>query len=71
MPLRDDFPPAGSDYLDGKSDGYEYQTIFAGASLKHSYTMVCAFLQEEGYADVPVPASVEDLLLFRLPTRNG
>jgi len=71
MSLREDFPPAGSDYLDGESDGYEYRTLFAGASLGHSYAMVCAFLREEGYAEVPVPASVEDLLLFRLPTRNG
>ena len=70
MPLREAFPAPGSNYLDGESDGYEYRTIFAGASLKHSYDMIRQFLKEEGYADVPLPKTVEELLLFRLPTRN-
>ena len=70
MALRDNFPPAGSDYLGGESDGYEYRTVFAGASLEKSYGMVRQFLQEEGYGDVPLPANAEDLGLFRLPTRN-
>jgi hypothetical protein len=70
MPLREAFPPLGSNYLDGESDGYEYRTVFAGASLKHSYDMIRQFLKEEGYADIPLPRTVEELLLFRLPTRN-
>jgi hypothetical protein len=70
MPLRDDFPPAGSDYLDGESDGYEYQTVFGGSRLESTYEMVRQFLAEEGYEDVPLPKDAEELKLFRLPTRN-
>jgi hypothetical protein len=70
MSLREDFPPAGSDYLGGESDGYEYRTVFAGAGLESSYDMVRQFLKEEGYADVPIPKNARELLLFRLPTRN-
>lgn len=70
MPLRDEFPPAGSEYLGGESDGYEYRTTFGGASLAHSYEMVRQFLKEEGYAEVPIPANIQELELFRLPTRN-
>ncbi len=70
MAMRDNFPPAGSDYLGGESDGYEYRTIFAGSSLERSYDMICQFLKEEGYADVPLPRDAEELKLFRLPTRN-
>ena len=68
--MRDEFPPAGSDYLGGESDGYEYQTVFAGSNLDQSYEMVVQFLREEGYHDVPLPGSAEELKLFRLPTRN-
>ncbi|NRB48109.1 MAG: hypothetical protein HRU41_10590 [Saprospiraceae bacterium] len=70
MPLRNEFPPAGSDYLGGASDGYEYRTTFAGMNLGHTYEMVKQFLKEEGYDDVPLPKNEEELLLFRLPTRN-
>lgn len=70
MPLRYEFPPAGSEYLGGESDGYEYRTTFGGASLSHSYDMVRQFLKEEGYAEIPLPADVKELALFRLPTRN-
>ena len=70
MALRDDFPPAGSDYMGGECDGYEYKTIFAGSSLEKSYAMVRQFLIEEGYSDVPLPRDAKELLLFRLPTRN-
>ncbi|HMN90001.1 MAG TPA: hypothetical protein PKD70_03620 [Saprospiraceae bacterium] len=68
--MREDFPPAGSDYLGGESDGYEYRTVFGGSNLADSYRMVQQFLEQEGYQDVPLPATVEELLLFRLPTRN-
>jgi len=70
MALRDNFPPAGSDYLGGESDGYEYRTVFAGSSLELSFSMIRQFLKEEGYGDIPLPRSAEELLLFRLPTRN-
>ena len=70
MPLREEFPGAGANYLDGVSDGYEYKSIFSGSSLQHSYDMIRQFLAEEGYADVPLPRDTEELSLFRLPTRN-
>jgi hypothetical protein len=70
MALRDNFPPAGTDYLGGESDGYEYRTVFAGASLERSYEMIAQFLKEEGYGDIPLPRNAEELKLFRLPTRN-
>jgi hypothetical protein len=71
MPIREQFPEAGSGYLDGESDGWEYRTVFSGASLAHSYEMVKQFLQEEGYGDIPVPETAEELLLFKHPRRNG
>ena len=70
MALREEFPPAGSDYLGGESDGWEYKTVFAGTKLEHTYNMVCQFLMEEGYEDVPLPKNAEELKLFRLHTRN-
>lgn len=70
MPLRDDFPPAGSDYLGGESDGYEYRTVFGGSRLEATYDMVRQFLAEEGYGDIPLPKDAEELKRFRLPTRN-
>ena len=70
MALRDEFPPVGSDYLGGESDGYEYRTTFSGSTLEQSYDMIRQFLQEEGYEDVPLPKNAAELLLFRLPTRN-
>jgi hypothetical protein len=70
MRLRESFPAAGSEYLGGESDGYEYRTAFSGSSLRSSYEMVKSFLAEEGYEDVPIPANVEELAYFRLSTRN-
>jgi hypothetical protein len=70
MPIRDEFPPSGSDYLDGTSDGLVYTTIFAGSNLEATYAMVRSFLKEEGYQDLPLPADAQELLQFRLPTRN-
>lgn len=70
MALRASFPSEGSDYLGGHSDGYEYRTTFAGSSLEASYDMIRQFLQEEGYAEVPLPKDADELCLFQLPTRN-
>ncbi|MFK8105127.1 MAG: hypothetical protein AB8G15_21625 [Saprospiraceae bacterium] len=67
MPIRSEFPTAGSDYLDGQSDGWEYRTAFAGTSVEASYTMLKAFLKEEGYGDIPLPSSSTELNLFRHP----
>jgi hypothetical protein len=70
MALRDEFPPKGSDYLGGESDGYVYRTIFSGSSLETSYQMIRQFLQEEGYDDIPLPVDSKELKRFRLSTRN-
>ena len=70
MRLRESFPAAGSDYLGGESDGYEYHTTFSGSSLRASYDIVISFLQEEGYGDIPIPKDLEELVQFRLSTRN-
>ena len=70
MPLRTEFPSDGEEYLGGESDGKVYRTTFAGGSLGHSYDMVRQFLKEEGYGEIPLPADVEELELFRLKTRN-
>lgn len=52
--------------MGGSSDGSRYMTTFQGVSLEASYGMVRAFLVEEGYGDVPLPATPEELLLFRV-----
>ena len=70
MALKDKFPPAGSEYVGGQSDGWEYKTTFSGSNLKHSYEMVKAFLKEEGYEHLPLPQTATALALFRLKTRN-
>jgi hypothetical protein len=65
VPIRGDFPEAGSNYLGGKSDGWEYRTVFAGGKIEASYNMVIGFLKEHGYGDIPVPANADELKLFR------
>lgn len=70
MALRDGFPPEGLEYVGGESDGWEYRTVFSGMNLKYSYDMIKAFLEEEGYGDVPIPKDATELEYFRLPTRN-
>ncbi len=69
-PIRAQFPEAGSAHLGGTSDGYVYRTVFRGRNLEHTYEMVREFLKEQGYADIPLPADADELLMFRLPTRN-
>ncbi|NJL73836.1 MAG: hypothetical protein HC892_01170 [Saprospiraceae bacterium] len=70
MALRDKFPEAGTEYLGGNSDGWEYRTVFSGSSLAQSYDMIRKFLDEEGYQEIPLPKNEQELLLFRIPTRN-
>ena len=67
MALRTDFPPPGSDYMGGTSDGWEYCTSFAGTTLEQSYDMLRQFLAQEGYQDIPLPKDAEELDLFREP----
>ncbi len=67
VPMREEFPPAGSEYLGGTSDGREYRTVFAGSKLAYTYEMVKQFLREEGYGDVPLPETAEELKLFKRP----
>jgi len=71
MALRENFPLAEDPpYLEGTSDGWEYRTEFSGTTLEQTYNMVLQFLEDEGYGDVPVPDGVEEILLFKLKTRN-
>ncbi len=67
VPMRKHFPPAGTEYLGGQSDGWEYRTVFAGKTLADTFDMIRRFLQEEGYGDVPLPANATELKLFRRP----
>lgn len=67
VPMREQFPLPGSNYLGGASDGWEYRTVFAGAKLAYTYEMVKQFLREEGYGDIPLPETVEELKLFKRP----
>ncbi len=71
VPLRTQFPPAGAAHPGGLSDGWEYRTVFSGSKLAGTYDMVRQFLQEEGYGDVPLPSSVEELRLFRRPPQGA
>lgn len=67
IPMRELFPAAGSSYLGGHSDGWEYRTTFGGSKLVHTFEMVKQFLTEEGYGDIPLPANAVELRLFRRP----
>ena len=68
--LRRQFPTASEDYEGGQSDGYEYRVVFSARTWSQCYALVQTFLRQEGYADVPIPADAEELLLFRHPSRN-
>jgi hypothetical protein len=70
MSLRTSFPSIQEEYEGGKSDGYCYQTCFAGATLEHSLEMIRQFLKEEGYGELPLPKDAEELKMFRLPAKN-
>lgn len=67
IPMREQFPDAGATYMGGSSDGWEYRSVFAGAKLAYTYQMVKQFLREEGYGDVPLPETADELRLFRRP----
>lgn len=67
VPMREVFPPAGADLAGATSDGWEFRTFFSGSNLARVFDMVRQFLREEGYADVPLPASADELRLFKRP----
>jgi hypothetical protein len=67
VPIREQFPEAGSAHLGGTSDGWEYRTVFGGSKLANTYNMVRQFLTDEGYGDIPLPANADELKLFRRP----
>ena len=69
VPMREQFPEAGSNYLFGVCDGWEYRTTFTGSRLTYAYDMLKQFLVDEGYGDVPLPESVAELKLFKKPRR--
>jgi hypothetical protein len=65
VPMRVQFPEAGTSYMGGESDGFEYRSTFAGSKWANTYEMVREFLKEEGYGDVPIPKDAEELRMFR------
>ncbi len=67
VPMRGQFPEAGSNYLGGTCDGWEYRTAFTGSRLAFAYEMLKQFLVEEGYADVPLPETAAEIKLFKKP----
>jgi hypothetical protein len=68
--IKDEFPPEGSRYEGGISDGWQYQVRFRGANLQASLDMIKIFLQEEGFGDVPLPENADILLYFKLPSKK-
>ncbi len=70
MGLRANFPTSAIEYNGGTSDGYCYQSCFAGATLDQCLDMIREFLKEEGFGEIPLPKDAEELKMFRLPTRN-
>lgn len=67
MAIRHEFPPYGSAVQGGHSDGLVYRTAFRGSSLEATLAMVRAFLDEEGYEDVPMPRDGATMLAFLRP----
>jgi hypothetical protein len=70
IPIREAFPSAEEEYLGGKSDGNIYSTVFISKKGEITYDMVRAFLKDEGFGDIPLPADFDELLKFRIPSRN-
>lgn len=70
MTLRENFPPYGSEVLGGTSDGLVYTTAFVGTSLTATLELIRLFLDEQGYAEVPLPRAGEEMLIFLQPERG-
>ena len=67
--IRRNFPVRGEESEGGVSDGYCFRIAFAAGRQDRSYEMLRAFLDEQGYGGVPVPADVGELRRFRLPPK--
>ena len=67
--IRGNFPVRGEETEGGHSDGYRFRVGFSAGRQDRSYELLRAFLREQGYGDVPVPADVEELRQFRLPPK--
>lgn len=67
--LRDGFPAAGEQTRGGVSDGYCFRITFAAGRLEQTLELLRAFLQEEGYGEIPLPADAGELRKFRLPPK--
>ncbi len=67
--LRYAFPPPGPVAEGGASDGYCFRIQFAAGRLERTYELIVAFLREQGYAQVPIPADANELRRFRLPPK--
>jgi hypothetical protein len=67
--LRYNFPTEAGEVEGGRSDGYCFRIVFGGGRYEKSYRMVKAFLVEQGYGTVPIPETVQELSLFRLPQK--
>lgn len=68
--IRYNFPAAGETVEGGSSeDGYRYRVVFAAGRLERSYEMVKAFLEEQGYGQLPLPRDADELRQFRLPPK--
>lgn len=68
--LRDHFPPAGSTFEGGQSDGYCFSLEFGASRAERNLEMIKAFLREHGYGDLPLPANIQELRAFRLPRKH-
>jgi len=67
--IRYNFPAAGESREGGLSDGYCYRITFAAGRLERTYDLVVAFLNEQGYGNLPLPANAEELRRFKLPPK--
>lgn len=67
LKLRDNFPATGSNFEAGHSDGYCFSLAFRSSNASRNLEMITAFLRQHGYADIPLPATLQELKAFRLP----
>ena len=70
LPLRTNFPTAEADFPAGESDGKICKVVFRGKNGAAVYALVKAYLNDQGYGDVPLPADFTELSKFRIPARN-
>ncbi|MEM6395225.1 MAG: hypothetical protein AAF741_02675 [Bacteroidota bacterium] len=68
--LRNAFPEAGVSFEGGVSDGYCFRLDFRSSNPDRCLMMIRAFLAEQGYSELPLPADYDELKRFRLPRKN-